>query len=56
VKADTSLYRLMYAQIRYYYKIPNPEELDDDYVVMLYQDLVYLREKEAKEKPTIIKL
>jgi hypothetical protein len=43
----------MLAQIRYYYKIPHPEELDEDYIIMLYQDLEWLRIQEAKRQPSI---
>jgi hypothetical protein len=42
----------MYAQIRYYYKIPHPEELDEDYLMMLWQDLQWIRQQEKTNTET----
>jgi hypothetical protein len=51
---STPRWRIMLAQIRYHYKIPNPEELfDDDYLIMLFQDLQYMRNEERKNQVNI---
>jgi hypothetical protein len=38
----------MYAQVRFYYKIPNAEDLPDERLIKLFAELQWVRQEEAK--------
>jgi hypothetical protein len=46
--ADADFIRIANAQLRYYMHLPDPDALSDEDWAAAYQELLWVREKEAK--------
>jgi len=46
----------MLAELRYYFKVENPEKLSDTKIIKMYKDLEWVRTKEAERQAAQIKI